>query len=295
MLIGAIEAGGTKFVCSVLDEFNETKDRCVIRTRGPEETLAEAADFFRKHPVDALGVGAFGPIDLNDRSETYGTIKNTPKTAWKDFPLLDELKRKLGVPVAVDTDVNAACLGEFRFGAGRDADSAMYITVGTGVGAGFVKDDQVFKGFTHPEMGHIKVSRMDGDSFEGVCPYHGDCLEGLVSGPAIEKRAGVKGADISADDPVWESVSHYIAQALVNYTLVLCPERIIIGGGVMKQSHLYPMIRKEFKRILNDYITIGNLESYITAPKLNDDQGVIGAAALAKDIVESQRKRPVSY
>src|SRR5699024_7570148 len=150
MLIGAIEAGGTKFACSGLDEFNETKDRCVIRTRGPEETLAEAAAYYRQQTVDALGVGAFGPIELNDRSDTYGTIKTTPRPAWKDFPLLDELKRKLGVPVAVDTDVTAACLGEFRFGAGRDTDSAMYITVGTGVGAGFVKDDQVFKGFTHP-------------------------------------------------------------------------------------------------------------------------------------------------
>ncbi|WP_017549253.1 ROK family protein [Salinicoccus carnicancri] len=286
MLIGAIEAGGTKFVCSVLDEFNEMRDRCVIRTRGPEETLAEAVDFFRKHRIDALGVGAFGPIDLNDRSKTYGMIKNTPKSGWKYFPLRQELKRMLGVPVAVDTDVNAACLGEFRFGAGRDADSAVYITVGTGVGAGFVKGGKVFKGLTHPEMGHIKVSRMDDDSFEGVCPYHGDCLEGLVSGPAIEKRAGINGADISVDNPVWASVAHYIAQALVNYTLVLCPERIIIGGGVMKQSHLYPMIRKEFQRILNDYITIEDIESYITPPKLDDDQGVIGAAGLAKDIVE---------
>src|SRR5699024_3485043 len=140
MLIGAIEAGGTKFVCSVLDEFNETKDRCVIRTRGPEETLAEAADFFRKHPVDALGVGAFGPIDLNDRSEPYAALQDTPKTAWRDLRLVDGLKRKLRVQLALDTDVNAACLGEVGFGAGRDTDSAMYITVGTGVGAGFVKD-----------------------------------------------------------------------------------------------------------------------------------------------------------
>lgn len=284
MLIGAIEAGGTKFVCSVMDEFNETKDRCVIQTQKPEDTLAEVVDFFKDHPIESLGVGAFGPIDLNVKSDTYGTIKNTPKKEWKDFPLLDELKRMIGVPVAVDTDVNAACLGEFRFGAAEDVDSAMYITIGTGVGAGFVKDDEVFKGVTHPEMGHIKVKKMDGDTFRGSCPYHEDCIEGLVSGPAIEKRTGIKGADISVDDPVWETVAHYIAEALVNYTLVLCPERIIIGGGVMKQAHLYPLIRTEFKKILNDYIEIDDVETYITAPLLNDDQGVIGAAALSQDI-----------
>lgn len=284
MLIGAIEAGGTKFVCSVMDEFNETKDRCVIQTQKPAETLDEAVSFFKAHDIDSLGVGAFGPIDLNTKSDTYGMIKNTPKKEWKNFPLLDELKRMLKVPVALDTDVNAACLGEFRFGAAEDVDSAMYITIGTGVGAGFVKDDQVFKGFTHPEMGHIKIKRVEGDTFEGGCPYHDDCIEGLVSGPAIEKRFGINGAEIRADDPVWETVAHYIAEALVNYTLVLCPERIIIGGGVMKQSHLYPLIRREFKKVLNDYIEIADLDKYIASPLLNNDQGVIGAAALAKDI-----------
>ncbi len=284
MLIGAIEAGGTKFVCSVMDEFNETKDRCVIKTRKPEETLAETAAFFRNHHIESLGVGAFGPIDLNVKSTTYGTIKNTPKKEWKNYPLLDELKRLIKVPVALDTDVNAAALGEFRFGAAEDVDSAMYITIGTGVGAGFVKDGLVFKGLTHPEMGHIKVKRLEGDTFSGFCPYHDDCIEGLVSGPAIEERTGVNGADISEDDPVWATVAHYIATALVNYTLVLSPERIIIGGGVMKQSHLYPMIRAEFTKILNDYISISDLDNYITAPLLGDNQGVIGAAALAKDI-----------
>lgn len=284
MLIGAIEAGGTKFVCSILNESNETVDKCIVTTKKPAETLNEAANFFGGHNIESLGVGAFGPIDLNVKSNTYGMIKNTPKKDWKNFPLLEELKKMLKVPVALDTDVNAACLGEFRFGAAQDVDSAMYITIGTGVGAGFVKDNQIFKGFSHPEMGHIKVKRIADDTFPGVCPYHDDCIEGLVSGPAIEKRVGVKGKDIDKNDAVWETIAYYIAQALVNYTLVLCPERIIIGGGVMKQSHLYPLIRKEFARILNDYIEIDDVEKYITEPLMNDNQGVIGAAALARDI-----------
>lgn len=284
MLIGAMEAGGTKFVCSVLNESNETVDRIVIKTRKPEETLAEVVKFFQGHNIETLGVGAFGPIDLNVKSDTYGMIKNTPKRDWKNFPLLDDLKHKMQIPVALDTDVNAACLGEFRFGAAKDVYSVMYITIGTGVGAGFVKDGEVFKGFSHPEMGHIHVRRMNGDTFPGICPYHGDCLEGLVSGPAIEKRAGVKGADIDRNDAAWETVAHYIAQALVDYTLILCPERIIVGGGVMKQTHLYPMIRTEFKKLLNDYIGIADLEKYIVEPMMNDNQGVVGAAELAKDI-----------
>ncbi|MCM3399509.1 ROK family protein [Oceanobacillus profundus] len=281
MLIGGIEAGGTKFVCAVGDESGNIFDKVTFPTEEPEKTLDAAKQFFNKHDIQALGVGSFGPVDLNKKSKTFGRILNTPKLKWKQLHLLEQLKQDYNIPVTLDTDVNAAALGEYKYGAAKNAASILYITVGTGIGAGFVKDGQTYIGKSHPEMGHIFIQQRKDDNFEGNCPYHGTCLEGLASGPAIEKRFGKKGDLLGADHIAWEITADYLAQAIINYLLILSPEKVIIGGGVMKQKQLYPLIRRKVLEFSNAYMELENLDEMIVAPKLNDEQGIKGAIALA--------------
>lgn len=280
MLIGAIEAGGTKFVCAVGDESGDIIAKTSFPTKDPEETFKDVNNFFREYKVEAIGIGCFGPVDLDKKSDTYGTILNTPKTKWIQYDVLGKLKKDLKVPVYIDTDVNAAALAEYKYGAGRDVNSCMYITVGTGIGAGYVQDGNTYVGKSHPEMGHVLIQQHENDAFPGGCPYHGNCLEGLASGPAIEKRYGKKGHQLAADAHVWELEAYYLAQAIMNYFLILAPERIILGGGVMKQRQLYPLIRKKFLEMMNGYLAIENVDTFIVAPELNDEQGVRGAMAL---------------
>ncbi|MCT1578262.1 ROK family protein [Oceanobacillus kimchii] len=281
MRIGAIEAGGTKFVCAIGSQDGEILERITFPTTTPDETLNQVGVFFREHKVERLGVGAFGPINLRAVSEHYGTIGKTPKLAWRDFPLLQDLKSRLKIPVFIDTDVNVASLGEYNYGVAKDAGSCLYITVGTGIGAGFVQNGIIFQGYDHSEMGHILIQKHPEDSFEGACPSHNTCLEGLAAGPAIETRYGKKSTNLADQDDVWELEAYYLAQAIMNYFVILSPEKIIIGGGVMKQEKLYPMIRKQFINLLNDYIEVKDVNQLIVAPALNDNQGVKGAIALA--------------
>jgi fructokinase len=280
MLIGGIEAGGTKFVCAVGDEFGNIIDKTTFPTEDPDKTLDATKAFFSKHAIQSLGVGSFGPVDLNKDSETYGYILNTPKLKWKQYNLLGRLKQDFDIPITLDTDVNAAALGEYKYGVAKNAKSVLYITVGTGIGAGFVKDGQTFIGKSHPEMGHIFIQQRKNDDFEGICPYHGNCLEGLASGPAIEQRYGKKGHLLGTDHAAWELEADYLAQAITNYLLILSPEKVIIGGGVMKQEQLYPLIRKRVSELSNGYMELNNLEEIIVAPTLNDEQGIKGAIAL---------------
>ncbi|WP_096438718.1 ROK family protein [Alteribacter populi] len=280
MLRGAIEAGGTKFVCAVGNQSGEIVDKVTLPTKGPEVTLQEVYRFFHKYPIEALGVGSFGPIDLNKNSDRYGYVLNTPKVKWKNFHFLGELESQYNVPVFLDTDVNVAALGEFTWGAAKDVTSALYITVGTGIGAGFVKDGQTLIGKNHPEMGHVFVQKHKDDSFKGCCPYHNACLEGLASGPAIKERYGVEGHLLGEECHVWELEAYYLAQAIMNYTLVLSPERIILGGGVLKQEGLYRLIRKKVANLMNGYVDIENMDEYIVPPQLMDEQGIKGALAL---------------
>lgn len=280
MLIGGIEAGGTKFVCAVGDESGKILDKVTFATEDPEHTLDQAKQFFSNHAIEALGVGSFGPVDLNRESNTYGYILNTPKTKWKHYDLLGRLQKDFSVPITLDTDVNAAALGEYKYGAAKNSKSVLYITVGTGIGAGFVQNGDTFIGKHHPEMGHIYVHQSSDDTFEGVCPYHGNCLEGLASGPAIEKRYGKKGHLLVEDLAVWNLEAEYLAQAIHNYMLILSPEMIILGGGVMKQEQLYSLIRQKLATISKGYMDLGNLDDVIVAPQLNDEQGVKGAIAL---------------
>lgn len=283
MRIGAIEAGGTKFVCAVGDETGQVLDKITFPTENPETTLQKVYQFFQKYSIEALGVGSFGPIDLNTESNTYGYILNTPKTKWKNFNLLGRLQELFSIPIALDTDVNVAALGEYKYGSARGASSVLYITVGTGIGAGLVNNGKTYIGTNHPEMGHILIQQREDDNFAGCCPYHGNCLEGLASGPAIEQRYGKKGNTLGADHIAWELEADYLAQAIVNYLLILSPEKVILGGGVMKQEQLYPMIREKVVELANGYLELGDIEELIIAPGLKDEQGIKGALALVLD------------
>ncbi|WP_040978039.1 ROK family protein [Oceanobacillus jeddahense] len=280
-MIGAIEAGGTKFVCAVGNPDGTILERTSFPTTSPEETLAKVEEFFAQHPIEKMGVGAFGPINLRADSENYGAVENTPKIPWRNYPLLEELKKRFNIPVAINTDVIAACLGEYEYGIGKDVSSCLYITVGTGIGAGLVQDGEPFQGRNHSEMGHVLLQKHPEDTFEGTCPNHGTCLEGLASGPAIEARHGRKGAELADEDQVWEIEAHYLAQAILDFFVVLSPEKIILGGGVMKQEKLYPMVREKFMERLNGYIEVADVNELIVAPGLNDEQGVKGCIALA--------------
>lgn len=285
MLLGGIEAGGTKFICAVGDSEGNILERISIPTTTPNETMPQVFAFFDKFQLDALGVGSFGPVDVNTNSHTYGSITATPKLAWRDYPIVDELKKRFSVPIGFNTDVNAAALAEATLGAAKGLDSCLYITVGTGIGAGAVVHGKLLQGLSHPEMGHILVRRHEQDSYEGKCPYHQDCLEGLAAGPAIEARWGQKAGNLESREEVWEMEGFYIAQALMQYILILSPKRIILGGGVMKQKQVFPIIYDYLKKLLNQYLLLPELDeaidSYIVAPGLGDNAGVIGSLLLA--------------
>ncbi|WP_214700018.1 ROK family protein [Exiguobacterium sp. s57] len=283
-MFGAIELGGTKIVCGVGTETGDIIRHVSIPTTDPKETMASVFEFFEGETIEALGVGTFGPVDLNRDSETYGHITTTPKVKWANYPLYEVLKAHFQVPIVFDTDVNGAAFGEMTFGGATDVSSCLYMTVGTGIGAGAVIDGELVHGMGHPEMGHVIVRRHPEDMSNGVCPYHGDCLEGLASGPAIEARHGKKAHLLDPTDPAWDIEADYLAQALVNIALILAPERMILGGGVMKQSHLFPKVREAFRQKMNGYIQnpyVNELETYIVPPTLGDFAGLKGALALA--------------
>lgn len=284
--LGAIEAGGTKFVCGVGTEAGEVLDRISFPTTTPEETMMRVLAYFQGKEVEAMGIGSFGPIDPIPGSSTYGFITTTPKPHWGNYNLVGAVKAHFDIPIGFDTDVNGAALGEARWGAAKGLDNCLYITVGTGIGAGAVVGGKLIHGLSHPEMGHIVVRRHPDETYAGACPYHGDCLEGLAAGPAIVNRWGVgNGADLAPDHPAWEMEAHYLAQALMNYILILSPEKIVMGGGVMKQAQLFPLIRRKVQELLGGYVQHHNLvdgiDSYIVPPGLGDNAGLSGALALA--------------
>ncbi|MFC0213524.1 ROK family protein [Paenibacillus chartarius] len=286
MLLGAIEGGGTKFVCGVGSPYGDIVERVSFPTTTPEATLDGAMNFFAKYDIRAIGIGTFGPIDVHPQSPDYGSVASTPKPHWSGYRIVDHVKRHFDIPIGFDTDVNAAALGEAEWGAAKGLDSCLYMTIGTGIGAGAIVGGKLIHGLTHPEMGHILVRRHRNDTFQGLCPFHGDCLEGLAAGPAIEARWGRKAIELDAAHDAWEMESYYIAQALVNYILILSPQRVILGGGVMGQSHLFPLIREQAAKLLNSYIKHPAIEMdidlYIVPPALDGNAGLCGALALAK-------------
>ncbi|NMO96050.1 ROK family protein [Paenibacillus lemnae] len=286
MKLGAIEAGGTKFVCGIGTEDGTVIERTSFPTTTPEETMAQVFQFFEGKGVEAIGAGFFGPIDPVIGSPTYGSITTTPKPYWSNFNVVNALKGRFDVPVGFDTDVNGAALGEYTLGAAQGLDSCLYITIGTGVGAGAVVGGKLVHGLSHPEMGHILVRRHPDDKYEGTCPYHKDCLEGLAAGPSLGKRWGTAGAELTPDHPAWDMEAYYLAQALMNYVLILSPQRIVMGGGVMKQPQLFPLVRTKLQELLNGYVPHPSLsegiEQYIVPPQLGDNAGLCGALALGK-------------
>lgn len=291
-LWGGIEAGGTKFVCAIGAGPDDIRAHTRIATTSPRETIGFAVDFFaeqaqRAGAVDAVGIASFGPLDLRPAASSFGYITSTPKAGWANTDFAGAVGRALQVPVGFDTDVNAAALGEARWGAGRGIDALVYLTIGTGIGGGGVFDGRLMHGLVHPEMGHMRIPHdRAADPYPGCCPYHGDCFEGLACGPAMADRWGQPSENLPAEHPAWALEARYIALALVNVICTLSPERIILGGGVMAAAHLFPLIRAEVQSLLAGYVQspaiIEGIADYIVPPGLGDRSGVLGAMALAE-------------
>jgi len=290
-IFGGVEAGGTKFVCGIGTMEKGVFDEERFATTSPRQTLVRAIQYFEKqsirHEIRAIGVGSFGPVDLHKHSPTYGFITHTPKSGWSNTNIVGELEKSLKIPVFFDTDVNAAALGEHVNGAALGIENFIYLTVGTGIGGGGMINGRPVHGQAHPEMGHIRIPHdFTTDPFEGICPYHGDCLEGLASGEAIKSRWGTR-ADLLPDNhPAWNLEGEYLAMAVVNYICSLSPEKIIIGGGIMQRTQLFDLIRGEVKTLMNNYALpaqiLDNLENYIVPPVLRKQAGLFGAIALAQ-------------
>jgi fructokinase len=291
---GGIEAGGTKFVCVIGSGPDNIQAERTIPTTTPDETISQAEAFFRNHqehePISAVGIASFGPIDLNPNSLTFGYITTTPKKNWANTEFAGRIKRALGVPIAFDTDTNAAALAEAIWGNARGLHTFLYLTVGTGIGGGGMMAGQPLHGLSHPEMGHLRLPHdLKQDPYKGACPFHGDCLEGLAAGPALFGRWGQPGENLPPNHPAWPLEAHYLALGLANIICTLSPQRIILGGGVMKQTTLLPMIRREVQQILKGYLRlsaiIDEIDDYIVPPYLGDRVGVMGAIALAKEAI----------
>ncbi len=292
MLYGALEAGGTKMVCAIGDENGHIKEIKTFPTTTPEETMPLLLGFFQQYPIEALGIGCFGPIDLDKNSPTYGYITSTPKLAWQNFDICGAFRDKLNIPIGFDTDVNGSCLGEMTYGAAKGLHSAAYITVGTGVGVGICVNGTLLHGMMHGEAGHMLVKKYSSDTFLGACPFHGDCIEGLCAGGSIEKRYGIKSYLLEETDIVWSYTGYYIAQLIVNLILTVSPQRVILGGGVMKQKQLFPIIREQVPQILKGYVKtkeLENMNEYIVEPQCKDQQGVLGALLLGYEALNRMK------
>jgi fructokinase len=289
-LYAGMEAGGTKSLCAIGAGPDDIRAQAQFPTRTPEETIRKVIDFFKVHePFAAMGIATFGPCDLDPASPTYGCITSTPKLGWENVNLLGIFRQAFNIPIGFDTDVNVAAFGEWKWGAGQGLNTVIYLTVGTGIGGGGIVHGRMMHGLIHPEMGHIRVPRVAHDTFVGNCPYHGDCLQGLAAGPAIEARWGKPATELPPDHPAWEMEARYLALAVNDLVCVLSPQRIIPGGGVMHQNHLFPLLRQEVRRLLNGYVQspmiIEHIDAYIVPPILGDRSGVLGAVALARQMV----------
>ncbi|MGI9658471.1 MAG: ROK family protein [Gaiellaceae bacterium] len=283
-LYGAIEAGGSKFRVAIANGPRPIAET-TIPTTSPGDTIDAVVDFLRAsgRQLEAVGIAAFGPLDLDPSSKTYGSITQTPKPGWSGTPLKERIETALGVPVTIETDVGGAALGEWRLGAARGLGTFVYLTVGTGIGGGLIINGRLHHGLGHPEMGHIAVAREPGDDFDGVCPFHRTCLEGMASGPAISARWGKSTPELREHPKAWQLEARYLAQALRTYMYVIAPQRFILGGGVMEQDGLLGLVRDELLRELAHYGPgPASLAEYVVAPELGQDAGLIGALALAQ-------------
>lgn len=292
-IYGGIEAGGTKFVCMLGNNPDQVLAQTRFPTTDPDETIGKAVEFFKNNignnSLEAVGIGSFGPVDLDPDSEKYGHITTTPKPGWEDADISGRIQAALDLPVAFDTDVNAAAYGEHLWGAAKGIDPMVYITIGTGIGAGGIFNGKPMHGLVHPETGHMRLPHdWEDDPFPGICPYHGDCFEGLASGPAIKERWEKSGEKLPVDHPAWDLEATYIALALSNLICVLSPRRVVIGGGVMHQENLLPLVQQKVQDTLNGYIKspeiLNHIDRYVVLPGLGDRAGVLGAIALAEKL-----------
>lgn len=292
-IYGGIEAGGTKFVCAVGSGPADLRAEARFPTTSPKETIERAIEFFRRQPepLAAAGIASFGPLDPDPASPTFGYVTTTPKPGWAHTDFAGTVGRALGVPVGFDTDVNGAALGEHRWGAAQGLDTFVYLTIGTGIGGGGMVNGKRIHGLVHPEMGHIRIPHdRQHDPFPGCCSYHGDCLEGLAAGPALEQRWGQRGETLPAEHPAWALEAHYLALGLVALICTLSPQRIIMGGGIMQQPRLLPQVRRQVQELLNGYLQAPEIteriEDYIVPPALGNRSGVLGAIALAQQAAD---------
>lgn len=297
-LFGGVEAGGTRFVCAIGSSPDRLEAEASFATTTPQETINQAIAFFqeyqRRELLLAVGVGSFGPVDLDPTSPKFGYITTTPKPGWADTEFVGRLSRALGVPVGFDTDVNAAALGEATWGAAKGLQTFIYMTVGTGIGGGGMVNGHLLHGLLHPEMGHLRLPHdFDQDPYLGACPFHGDCLEGLAAGPALLGRWGQRPEELSPDHPAWRLEAHYLALGLANLIYTISPQRIILGGGVMQQTALFHMIRQNVRQVLNGYLPVPEvmeqIDQYIVPARLGSRGGVLGAIALAKKAIQANR------
>lgn len=292
-LIGSVEAGGTKMVCAVGTGPDDIHDEVRFPTTAPAQCLPQVIEYFRTwqaehgRTLDAIGYGTFGPCDPNPNSPTFGWITKTPKPGWSDVDVVGPLREAFGIPVGFDTDVNGAALGEHLWGAGQDVQTMVYMTIGTGIGGGIIADGRILHGLIHPEVGHVIPPRDPArDPFPGVCPFHGDCLEGLAAGPAIGARWQVPATELTPDHPAWDLEADYLARLCQMLVCMVSPERIILGGGVMEQLQLFPTIRARTQEYLNGYVQapqiLDGIDEFIVPPGLGNRAGAAGCIALGQ-------------
>ncbi len=282
-LYGGLEAGGTRMVCALGYADGTIIDRQSFATTTPDDAIPKVIDYFKDKEICALGIGSFGPVDVNPDSETYGSILESPKLSWQNYPIKTVLENALSVPIKIDTRANGACLGEMTFGCARNIDNVGYVTIGNGIGAGMAVNGQLVHGMGHPEFGHILISRVPDDDYKGSCPFHPSCFESLASGPAIEGRWGKSAEELTDRQEVWDMEADYIAQGLMAMVLTIAPRKIILGGGVMHQLQLFPLIRQKLLEKLAGYIRtkeLKDIDSYVVPASLGDDQSIMGAVQL---------------
>jgi len=291
---GGVEAGGTKFSCVLGSDPDHILSERTIRTTTPEKTLAQVIEFFAEasEPISSIGIGSFGPVELNQSSRFYGYITTTPKPHWQNTDVLGTISRALKMPIFIDTDTNVAGLAETKWGSAQSLNFVLYVTVGTGIGGGYIINGKPYHGMLHPEIGHMRIPHdKKQDPFPGACSFHGDCLEGLASGPAIHKRWGIPGENLSLNHPAWIFETDYVAMGLVNLICTLSPQRIILGGGVMRRIELFDQIRTKVRDLAKGYFDQpqfqDKISEYIVPPMLGTRAGVLGALALAKDRLAS--------
>lgn len=283
-MYGSIEFGGTKIRCAVFNQEGQILEEVRIKTDDPNDNMIEILDFYKDKNIKSMGIGAFGPVNINEKSETYGFMENTPKVKWRNYDLLGNLKRGLGIDIKLVTDVGESGTGEYNLGAGKGKDSLIYITIGTGVGGAFIKNGEIISGISHSEMGHIELVREEGDDYESFCKSHKSCFEGLCCGPALEERLGEKAENVDISNPVFRLTAKYIAKALYNFTVIFRPEIIIIGGGLINKEGFIEIIREEFDKLKGTYIELPDSNEYIVKPGLGNESGLIGGYFLAKEL-----------